>query len=103
VTFTGYIAERRAKGDDLRDFGHDHYASLLIFDGKDRGVSMLHPGQNGEICGATAFWDVSHYKPGTEPEVWTLNSLDPLDISPSLLCLICQDHGFIKQGRWIPA
>ena len=31
-----------------------------------------------------------------------LISTDPLTISPSLLCR-CGDHGFIREGRWIPA
>jgi hypothetical protein len=35
--------------------------------------------------------------------VWELNSFEPLDVSPSLLCQTCGAHGFIKQGKWIPA
>ncbi len=34
---------------------------------------------------------------------WTLVSLDPLTVTPSLLCLTCGDHGFITQNRWVPA
>jgi len=34
---------------------------------------------------------------------WTIESWEPLTISPSLLCLRCQDHGHIKNGRWVPA
>jgi len=33
---------------------------------------------------------------------WTLESLEPLTVSPSLLCS-CGDHGFIRGGRWVPA
>lgn len=33
---------------------------------------------------------------------WQVESWDPLTLSPSLLCH-CGDHGFIKQGRWVPA
>jgi hypothetical protein len=45
---------------------------------------------------------------GTVPFVgdhaWTVNSLDPLDISPSILCDRTPDgvHGFIRNGRWEP-
>lgn len=35
--------------------------------------------------------------------VWQVQSWDPLTISPSLLCLVCGDHGFIRDGRWVPA
>jgi len=34
---------------------------------------------------------------------WTLVSLDPLTVTPSLLCLTCTDHGFITNGKWVPA
>ncbi len=33
---------------------------------------------------------------------WTLNSLDPLDLSPSFRCH-CGFHGFIRRGRWVLA
>jgi hypothetical protein len=34
--------------------------------------------------------------------VWTVESWEPLTLSPSLLCH-CGDHGFIRDGRWVPA
>lgn len=33
---------------------------------------------------------------------WQVESLDPVTISPSLLCQ-CGHHGFIRSGRWEPA
>lgn len=36
------------------------------------------------------------------PSGWTLESRDPLTISPSLACS-CGDHGFIRGGQWVPA
>lgn len=33
---------------------------------------------------------------------WKLESLSPLTISPSLLCMSCQHHGFIKESKWVP-
>lgn len=39
--------------------------------------------------------------------VWTVESLDPLTITPSVLCSPelggCGDHGWITAGNWIPA
>lgn len=35
--------------------------------------------------------------------VWQVQSWDPLTISPSLLCPVCGNHGFIRDGQWIPA
>lgn len=31
---------------------------------------------------------------------WTVVSVDPLHIEPSLRCTICGKHGFIREGRW---
>ena len=33
---------------------------------------------------------------------WTLVAYDPLTVAPSLLCA-CGDHGFIRDGKWVPA
>jgi hypothetical protein len=33
---------------------------------------------------------------------WQVESLDPVTLSPSLLCP-CGHHGFIRNGRWEPA
>jgi hypothetical protein len=35
-------------------------------------------------------------------DCWDVQSWEPLTCSPSLLCH-CGDHGFIQQGRWVPA
>lgn len=34
---------------------------------------------------------------------WRVESWDPLTISPSVLCRVCGDHGFIRDGKWVPA
>lgn len=33
---------------------------------------------------------------------WDVLSWEPLTLSPSILCE-CGDHGFIREGRWVPA
>lgn len=53
--------------------------------------------ETGEQCIGGITWD---------PERayhWDLVSLDPLTVSPSLLCLTCKCHGFIRDGKWVPA
>lgn len=32
--------------------------------------------------------------------VWKVNSWDPLDIDPSVLCPRCGSHGYIHEGKW---
>jgi hypothetical protein len=36
-------------------------------------------------------------------DTWTLDSEDPLTLSPSLLCTQCGDHGLVREGRGVPA
>lgn len=45
----------------------------------------------------TIVFDAAHHR---------LESLDPLTIAPSLLCLpadLCGLHGFVRDGKWVPA
>jgi hypothetical protein len=32
--------------------------------------------------------------------VWRVESLEPLTLSPSVLCTLCGNHGFIRNGKW---
>lgn len=34
---------------------------------------------------------------------WTVESHDPLTLSPSILCKRCGHHGYIRNGQWVPA
>jgi Family of unknown function (DUF6527) len=38
---------------------------------------------------------------------WQVESWEPLTISPSVLCSLdkggCGAHGFIREGKWVPA
>ena len=38
-----------------------------------------------------------------EQHAWTVESEDPLTLSPSILRTECGCHGFIRQGRWVDA
>jgi len=63
------------------------------------GMRWFHLAPDGSECGASG-----GYVPfGNPPYGWKLESVDPLTISPSLLCTRCQRHGFIRGGRWVPA
>lgn len=35
--------------------------------------------------------------------LWTVEQWEPLTLWPSLLCRACGHHGFIRDGRWVPA
>ena len=54
---------------------------------------------NGEPCGEGGWVGFLPH----DPTGWEMVQREPLSISPSLLCNVCHAHGWIRQGRWIPA
>lgn len=36
------------------------------------------------------------------PDGWRLVSVDPITVTPSILCKDCDIHGFITDGKWMP-
>jgi hypothetical protein len=70
------------------------------------GIIINHPAPaTGEPCsGSVTFRSdvaIAYERPGRD--MWDVQSFDPLTISPSVLCTACGDHGFIRDGAWIPA
>jgi len=67
------------------------------------GLLIKHSTPEGNACmGSVVFGsDVAEaVSPGKD--TWEVESWVPLTLSPSILCS-CGDHGFIREGRWIPA
>lgn len=76
------------------DIGSNVSVELRSLDGEPLGVAYVHFAPNGDrhegwvpIGGAG----------------WKLDQLESLTLSPSLLCRACGHHGFIRDGRWVPA
>lgn len=73
------------------------------------GIIDWHLRPDGIRCGGSVGF--CHPTNPSEREsqrpTWTVESLDPLTLSPSILCAPdkggCGSHGFIKQGRWVEA
>jgi len=36
-----------------------------------------------------------------DSHIWSVDKWEPLTLSPSLLCTICGDHGFVREGKWV--
>lgn len=83
----------------ILDLGHAVRARLVDYGtpgDKDAGVEYWHP---CKVEGAS--WvPVSNPK---QDGTWLLESREPLTLSPSLLCRVCGHHGFIREGKWVPA
>jgi hypothetical protein len=91
------MTERVYSQTPWEDIGHGVSIERRLVDGVLGGVAYRHPRpKTGETC--------EGYVPVTGwDEVWQVVSLEPLTLSPSLLCRGCGHHGFVREGRWVPA
>lgn len=80
------------------DLGNDHYLSWSYHDNKCIGALISHTkSTDRSSCWSHVFFN----HPDAHHNKWTFNkNLDSPTFSPSLLCLTCQDHGFIENGKW---
>lgn len=68
------------------------------------GLTIYHTNPSGQDCAGfvTLDGEVQRLVEPNRPNRWTVESWDPLTLSPSVLCS-CGDHGFIREGRWVRA
>ena len=73
------------------------------------GIIEYHPKPDDSECGVAVNFSRPLNPSATEAArpVWSVESLEPLTISPSVLCSPdkggCGSHGFIRDGRWVAA
>ncbi len=80
------------------DIGHGVTLERRHVAGVFAGVAYNHPKPNGTLCGEA--WIP------VRPECsrgWDVVSTEPLTLAPSMRCRICGHHGYIQNGRWVPA
>ena len=89
------------------DFGNG-CGLTWVNDGQGNVIGAIegHFTPEGKRCEGMVFFDVPELteewrRSPTQP--WKVESWAPLTISPSVLCKICGNHGFIKGGLWVPA
>jgi hypothetical protein len=92
------------------DFGHGVHGRWVVDKQGNRiGLLESHPKPDGTgRCFGSVYFRTpeaqvaapDHY---ARMALWDLHSLEPLDISPSVLCRTCGHHGFIRNGEWVPA
>lgn len=90
---------------NVLDLGHGHTLRRLVnADGALYGYIDEHRRPDtGEPCSGSVC-----VNPGPDDlkygrEVWTVDAADPLSLNPSLLCTQCGEHGWVREGRWVPA
>lgn len=65
------------------------------------GLNEAHKDKDGNVCmGFVAF--AGEALAEGRPQ-WRVERKNPLTLSPSILCRTCGNHGYIRDGRWVPA
>jgi Family of unknown function (DUF6527) len=83
------------------DIGHGVTISFTEYEGATGGLIEEHDSPTGRCSGYVRF-RVPQNDTTTRPG-WIVESMNPLTLSPSILCATCKHHGFIKGGKWVPA
>jgi len=91
-----------------RDLGHGHRLQLTTLTdppGQRFFVDEHKRPDNGlGCCGSGRILAPGQPRPADGDDAyWTIESEDPLTLSPSLLCTVCGDHGWVSGGTWRPA
>ena len=84
---------------DWEDIGSNVRIRRCHRDGVFYAIDYDHP------CRDKAYSFVPVIAKGEKPNVdeWTIESEQPLTLSPSLLCRACGHHGWIRDGKWVDA
>lgn len=92
MKFTGYYPDR-----ELNPHAKDHP------DVEKFGALINHRRpDNGEECWSHVNFDGPvQRKVMPDAAIWKVESEDPLTLSPSILCRLCGDHGWIREGKWV--
>lgn len=73
------------------------FGARYVPEGEHAGGIVWHTHANGLLCGGAVLFAEDPERLGRP--VWTVESWDPLTISPSVLAG-CGLHGYIREGRW---
>lgn len=96
------LAEYEPEAHDI-DLGGGHWLSPFVQSDSDEvaGYFDIHPyqGQPERACVGS----VNRPGHGHGNAEWDVLSENPLTLSPSLLCRTCGNHGFVREGKWVPA
>lgn len=94
---------------EWHDLGHGHrYAVMDNQDGQRLGIYEEHDSGRPDHCRSAIYFDGTDWadqlkRAGSSAVLWTVEANEPLTLSPSLVCQLCPEHGFIRQGQWVPA
>lgn len=89
---------------DAVNIGHNTWISFKRdADGNEIGLFEWHDCAH-DFCAGGIYFDNEHARRAwPRGPFWTVETREPLTISPSLACGNCGHHGFIRSGVWVPA
>lgn len=95
----------QSSGREPLDLGNDHVARFAYYEGEIAGCNIKHKRKDGADCDGWVPWNGRAWLRSFNGKVegWDVLSEDPLTLSPSVLCRMCGDHGFVRQGKWVEA
>lgn len=88
------------------NIGGGHEIEFVSYKGAEKvAINDYHKTSDGKPCqGFIPFrgnaW-ADQFKDSPDYQSWEVHSIEPLTITPSLLCRSCGDHGFITNGKWV--
>jgi hypothetical protein len=86
---------------EWEEIGHGVRIRHAYVDGRAVGLDYEHP-PSGRCDGRESY--IPYAMKGLIAEKhWKLEHFAPTTLSPSLLCPVCGHHGFIREGKWVPA
>jgi hypothetical protein len=94
---------------DWRDIGSGHEIEYYVGEDETTRIGIIdrHNRPDGTPCaerrGGAILFDIPQNADVPGRALWQVVNLEPLTLSPSLLCQLCGDHGFIRDGRWVAA
>jgi len=91
---------------DELDLGDDHSQVFCDLDGEKRvGAAVIHKGKDGLECMGWIPFEGRAWAQRFENSIpaWKVESDEPITLSPSILCRVCGDHGFVRNGKWVRA
>jgi hypothetical protein len=96
MTFFGWYPDRALNPQWPADkFPDVERAGVRVAHQRPDGGGLCHAAINFDVPVIRELWPAK--------ALWQVEQMDPFTASPSLLCLRCGDHGFIRQGRWVRA
>lgn len=90
--------------EDAIPLGHDTFYTRVERDYQWIGIREWH--REGEMFEAGFIPFTGRSMPDwwrSDAPTWEVISEDPLTLAPSLACGQCGHHGFIRDGKWVPA